>query len=305
MQKNILITGAFGFIGRHVARYFFEQGWTVLGIGHGNWGKDEWRQWGIAKWHTSDITLNVLVTYANNPDVIAHCAGSGSVGYSINHPYQDYQRTVQTTLDVLEFTRLYAPEAKIVYPSSAGVYGIVGKMPISEDCILNPISPYGMHKKISEQLCLSYSKFFNLKIAIVRFFSVYGSGLRKQLMWDTCWKCSRRESEFFGTGHEQRDWIHISDAARLFYLASENANRSCPVVNGAVGQGVTVKQIVEKIFRTMSTNCLPEFSGKTKAGDPVDYVADVTKIHKWGFYPKKNWEDGIEEYVYWFQKEYA
>jgi len=68
MTKRVLITGAYGFIGRHVARHFAAAGWLVTGLGHGSWTQGEWRQWGIAEWHAADITLESLLTYAGQPD---------------------------------------------------------------------------------------------------------------------------------------------------------------------------------------------------------------------------------------------
>ena len=153
MDKPVVVTGAHGFIGRHVARKLASLGHTVIGLGHGVWTRDEWRSWGISEWHTVDVTLENLVTYAGRPQAIVHCAGSGSVVYSASHPHQDYQRTVATTAAVLEFARLHAPEAAVVCPSSAAVYGQARQIPISETAALNPISPYGVHKLMAEMHC--------------------------------------------------------------------------------------------------------------------------------------------------------
>ena len=165
-----------------------------------------------------------MITYAGEPDVIVHCAGSGSVGFSMTHPYQDFQRTVATTLAVLEYARLYAPRARVAYPSSAGVYGEVQKLPIAETDPLSPASPYGVHKRFAEELCASYAQHFGIAVAVVRLFSVYGAGLRKQLLWDASQKIMRGENRFFGTGEEIRDWLHVEDAASLLIAAAGHAS---------------------------------------------------------------------------------
>ena len=128
--KHAIVTGAHGFLGRHVAKVFSDNGFSVTGLGHVTWLLSEWQEWGLTEWHTCDITPESLVTYIHKPDVIIHCAGSGSVGYSMVHPLQDYARTVTTTLSVLEFLRLYSPKTSLIYPSSAAVYGISDRLPI-------------------------------------------------------------------------------------------------------------------------------------------------------------------------------
>ena len=115
MASTALVTGAHGFLGRYVARQLARDNWRVIGLGHGSWARDEWKVWGIAEWHCADIALETLLIYAGEPDVIVHCAGSGSVGFSMTHPYQDFQRTVATALAVLEYARLYVPRVRTAF----------------------------------------------------------------------------------------------------------------------------------------------------------------------------------------------
>jgi UDP-glucose 4-epimerase len=302
MNKKALITGAYGFIGRHTAYYFASQGWDVIGLGHGDWSRQEWQQWGIKEWHTTDITIDNLLNYSGEPDVIVHCAGSGSVSFSINHPLQDYKRAVDTTLSVLEFARIHAPKAKVVFPSSAAVYGAVDSSPIKEVSLLNPVSPYGIHKKIAEELCCSYARFFNIEVAVIRLFSVYGSGLRKQLLWDACEKAMKSETTFFGTGEETRDWLHVQDAASLLYTASQYASLECPIVNGGIGDKVSIREILSELFRAFGRMDEPIFQGMMRVGDPQHYLADINCLQKWDWKPQISWCKGVQEYVEWYKK---
>ena len=302
MPGTVLITGAYGFIGRNVAKHFANAGWMVIGIGHGSWAREEWWQWGISEWHAVDITTDALLTYAGSPEVIVHCAGSGSVGFSMTHPQQDFQRTVGTTVAVLEFARLHAPQARLVYPSSAGVYGVVEKLPIAESDPLAPVSPYGVHKKISEEICCSYAHHFGVSVALVRLFSVYGIGLRKQLLWDACMKIRNGGDTFFGSGMETRDWLHINDAAALLFAAGERASTECPIVNGGVGQGVLVREVLSELFVCFGRSYTPQFSGALRSGDPVHYIADVSRLCSWDWQPKTPWREGVREYAEWFKQ---
>lgn len=302
MSGTVLVTGAYGFVGRNVAKQFANAGWAVVGIGHGSWARAEWRQWGISEWHAADITTDALLTYAGSPEVIVHCAGSGSVGFSVTHPQQDFQRTVGTTVAVLEFARLHATQARLVYPSSAGVYGVAEKLPIAESDLLAPVSPYGVHKKISEEMCCSYAHHFGVSVAIVRLFSVYGIGLRKQLLWDACMKIRNGGNTFFGSGMETRDWLHINDAASLLLAAGERASAECPIVNGGSGQGVLVREVLSELFVCFGRSDTPQFSGVSRSGDPLHYIADIGRLCGWGWQPKTPWREGVREYAEWFKK---
>jgi UDP-glucose 4-epimerase len=305
MDEQVLVTGAFGFIGRHVAKLMARQGHAVVGIGHGSWSPEQWRAWGLHEWHMADVTLENLVAYGGRPATIFHCAGSGSVAYSTTHPHQDFQRTVATTAAVLEFARLHAPAAAVVYPSSAAVYGRAVRIPIAVSDPVQPVSPYGLHKAMAEMLCRSYASGTGPRCAIVRLFSVYGEGLRKQLLWDACTKIGRGEARFFGTGEEKRDWLHVNDAARLLVLAATHAGAGCPTVNGGTGQGASVREVVERIALEMRSGAQPAFTGTQREGDPPAYVADVASASRWGWEPSTAWSKGIGDYVRWFLGERA
>jgi len=299
-MNKVLITGAYGFIGRHVAREYSSRGWHVTGIGHGEWSN--WHDYGLTEWHKADVTLDSLLTLSNYPDVIIHCAGGASVGFSVEQPAIDFDLTVRTTSNVLEFIRLYSPSTKLVYPSSAAVYGQVEALPITEDMPLNPVSPYGTHKQMSEILCQLYSRQYNLSVAIVRMFSIYGPELRKQLLWDACQKLHQDDYAFFGTGEEIRDWLHVDDVSKLLYVASQNATVDCPVVNAGKGMGVKVKNILEQLCGQYESNIKPTFSSTFKPGDPNAYISDISKASAWGWTPLVNWQEGISEYVDWYNK---
>lgn len=300
--RHVLVTGACGFIGRHVARHFAAAGWLVTGIGRGSWAPAEWRLWGIAEWHAADVTLESLLSHAGRPDLIVHCAGSGSVGYSMSNPYQDFQSTVSTTAALLEFVRLHAPHARVVYPSSGGVYGAAQKIPMAEADIAMPASPYGVHKLVVEQLCASHARNFGVSVAVVRLFSVYGKGLRKQLLWDACQKITRGSLEFFGTGAETRDWLHVSDAAALLMVAREYADTTCPIINGGAGVGVTVREVLQELCEALGQSGSPRFSGVARPGDPSHFLADISRARACGWQPTVDWKSGVREYAAWYKE---
>jgi UDP-glucose 4-epimerase len=298
-----VVTGAHGFLGRHVARLFAQQGHEVTGIGHGDWQQDEWESWGLNAWHQANVSLQALQQHAGNPSTIIHCAGGGSVAFSITDPLADFERTVVTTAHVLEYVRLHAPSCRVVYPSSASVYGAVETVPIREDCPAAPISQYGTHKLMAEEMVSSYARQFGASVAIVRFFSVYGCGLRKQLLWDACCKFANRDTVFMGTGDEVRDWLHVEDAAKLLLASTEHASAECPTVNGGSGQGVTVRNVLLHLAGSLpQSGLIPTFSGSQRTGDPSRYIADIESSKKWGWQPKRLWTEGVAEYAAWWTR---
>jgi UDP-glucose 4-epimerase len=297
---RILVTGAHGFLGRHVARNFASAGHIVTGIGHGSWASVDASRFGISRWHTSDVVFDSLVTYAGEPDLIVHCAGSGSVGFSMTHPYQDFARTVNSTAAVLEYIRLYSTGTALIYPSSAAVYGVAARLPINESDLPGPVSPYGVHKLMAEQLCKSYASNHGVSCAIVRFFSLYGEGLKKQLLWDACNRASSGETTFGGTGEELRDWLHVDDAAALVAKAAECASIHCPTINGGSGCAVTVREFLIALFSHFAGSRTPNFSGNPRPGDPPGYHASVVVARELGWTPRISWQEGLRKYVQWF-----
>jgi len=274
----------------------------VLGIGHGDWSREEWEQWGLSAWRRADITQRAIQDYVEFPTSIIHCAGSGSVSYSIEDPLGDFERTVTTTAHVLEYIRTSAPTCRVVYPSSASVYGAAEIIPIKESARTEPISQYGVHKLMAEYMIGSYARQFGVASSIVRLFSVYGCGLRKQLLWDACHKLAANDLTFMGTGDEVRDWLHVEDAAELMHSAVEHASPECPTVNGGSGEGATVREVVSLLAdRLLSETSRLSFCGTKRSGDPQRYIADIESSISWRWRPRHRWKDGVSEYAIWWK----
>jgi UDP-glucose 4-epimerase len=300
LTRVALVTGAHGFIGRRVARRLAAGGWRVVGLGHGRWPEAEQRDFGIAEWIESDIGPESLARCAT-PGLIVHCAGSGSVAASLADPHGEFQRTVATTSAVLDVVRRGERGIRLVYPSSPAVCGATSADAIAESAEVRPVSPYGMHKSIAEQLCRFYARHYAIPVAVVRLFSVYGAGLRKQLLWDACNKIVRGNLTFFGTGTEFRDWLHVEDAVSLLVRAAEHAAPSCPTVNGGSGVGTANHDIVGALARLLGSAAMPTFNGESRPGDPPRYVADIALARRWGWEPAQPLNDGLAEYVAWFK----
>ncbi len=299
-MKKILITGAKGFLGSHVSKYFKNLGYTTYGIGHGNLLVEECRMIGLDYWYKSDVTIAAMQEINQKFDLIIHCGGSGSVGFSVEDPYTDFKKTVGGTLEVLEYMRLYNPSAHLIYPSSPAIQGECPDMPIKEEYVGKPASPYGYHKKISEDLCRSYSDKYNIKVSVVRLFSIYGSGLKKQLLWDAYCKIkdAKHEVVFWGTGEETRDFIHIDDVLVLFERLIEQ-NEKLLVINGGSGIKHTVEEVVYLIRKFLHSDCNIKFNNQVNEGNPIYYWADIEKTQDINWYPKMDFYNGLDAYIKW------
>lgn len=298
--KKILITGAKGFLGSNTAKHFKSLGYETYGMGRGSLSITESNEIGLDYWKQGDISINSIAEFDQIFDLIIHCGGSGSVGFSIENPYEDFQKTVNGTLEVLEYMRLHNPNAHLIYPSSPAVQGEHPTSPIIEEYTGKPVSPYGYHKKITEDLCRSYSEKFGLKISVIRLFSVYGIGLKKQILWDACRKITDATDavEFWGTGSETRDFIHIDDVISIIKALIKAKDRFV-IVNGGTGKSYTIKHIIELIKVLLQKNIEINFNQQTNLGNPVYYCADTTKLKTLGIKITKDLEQEIADYINW------
>lgn len=302
MKQSVLITGGAGFLGRAVAREYQSLGWRVIGIGHATWTSDAATAAGYAAWHSANVDTAGLSELEGEFDVVVHCAANGSVPYSLAHPLEAFQRTVQTAAEVLEFCRTRLTPPMVVYPSSAAVYGAAPDQPLAESAPSNPVSPYGYHKRMTEDLLECYARYCGVRAAVIRFFSIYGPGLDKQLLWDAATKlcADSGQATFWGTGEETRDWIHVSDAARLIIEASHLAE-PFSVINGGSGQRVTVQETLTILRSQLDSRSEIAFNGVVRPGDPRHYHADITRATQMGWTPVVALQDGFKEYAEWFR----
>lgn len=298
-MKKVLITGISGFLGSNTAKLFSEKDFEVFGVDICDYKFER-----PVKFYKTDISSEKLKELNTEFDYIIHCAGGSTVGQSINDPLCEFHKTVNTTAEVLEYMRKYNKNAKLIYPSSAAVYGNSYSDPIKESFELNPISPYGFYKKMTEDLCDLYYKNFGVKSNIIRFFSIYGEELKKQLLWDVCNKFYLQVGniEFFGTGEEVRDWIYIQDAVELIYKTALNAD-DFGIINGGTGEGIKVKKIIKSVSEKLNNKLDFSFNNQMREGDPKCFIANTEKQNSVGWKQTYAIEQGIENYVRWFKSQ--
>lgn len=235
-------------------------------------------------------------------DFCINAAGSGNVPYSMTHPVSDFEANTLDTIRILDTLKRLNPECKYLHISSAAVYGNPKDLPVKETDNLQPLSPYGYHKLLSELLCQEYFTIYGLRTAIIRPFSVYGEGLQKQLFWDVCSKLKKSDSiQLYGTGNESRDYLHVKDLSKLVQIIIEQSNFSANIYNAASGTESSLEKVAELFVNNYKVSKKISFSGQNRPGDPLNWKADISQIKALGFTPTVPLDSGIAGYIRWFQ----
>ena len=303
-MKSVLVIGVAGFIGRYVARYFSEQKWSVVGIDSSP--PENAPLANLEKYYRLNLPDSELADILQqiSPDVCIHCAGRASVGQSMTDPQADFYSGTVLTFEILNSLRLYSPNCRFIFLSSAAVYGNPASLPIKEHHSLAPISPYGFHKRQCEQLCLEFTKIYNLQTAIVRIFSAYGPGLRRQVLWDICQKAIVLDSlQLQGTGQESRDFIHALDIAKALLIVAQSAPMEANIYNLASGKEVAIAQLADLVLDALEYEHSPCFNGIVPTGTPYNWQADISKLKALGYVPSVSIERGIKTFANWCRAE--
>lgn len=303
MEKRTIVTGAGGFLGSWIAAHLGRQGHQIAAVGRFSTVS------GVVKlpnlWKLCGMTLPdqrfIDVIKEFRPNVVVHCAGTASVADSVAAPYLDFHRTVEVCAYVLETVRTYVPGCQFILLSSAAVYGNPSAMPVTEDSQIRPISPYGYHKMICEQLAEEYRLLHGVPSAVLRIFSAYGDGLKRQVIHDLVQKFAdpdQSKVEIVGTGEETRDFIHAADIARIVELIA--TTKQTGVFNAASGRETSVRELAAMIATALGVQKQITFNGIRRKGDPVNWCADTCRLSAIGFQPAVSLHEGIAAYVQWY-----
>lgn len=297
-MKKVLITGSNGFIGLSLMDLFEEKGYSVIGWDIINSSDDKIHKVEMQNYDSVKVELA-----KEKPNIIIHCAGSADVNKSVLDPKHDFDGNVNLTHNLLfALHELNMHSTRVVFLSSAGVYGNPKSLPIVEESKLQPLSPYALHKVLCEEICKYFIENYGMDIKIARVFSAYGTGLKKQIFWDMFKKyCNTGKLEMFGTGDESRDYINICDLVNAIYLIATKET-FWTIFNVANGEEITIKEVTEIFAKCMEINkSVISFNGVVREGDPLNWKADISKLKSIGYIKTVGVEDGIEKYCKWIR----
>lgn len=277
-----LVTGGYGFLGRSIAASLERGGWRVIRAGRPD--------------HEIPSSEFDHVLEATHPTLVVHCAGPASVPASIHDPDADRAASVGVTAGLAARLAELSPRARLVFISSAAVYGEPRDIPIHENTPYAPISPYGRHRVE----CESVVRAGGLPSVILRVFSAYGEGLRRQVLWDIA-RCalSGRPIELLGTGTETRDFVHVSDVGSAVVTAAERAKFGGEAYNLGSGVETQIRELAELLVQELDVDVQPVFSGVSRPGDPARWQADIGELRSLGFKPQVPLAEGVRRFANW------
>lgn len=296
-MKRILITGVSGFIGSHCYDFLARDN-IVFGLDRNHCGSK--------KCVAAPLSYESLCGFNTDFDCIIHLAGSGTVGEVYRNPEEEFRKTVSSTEEMLRFVNEKSPNARVIYASSAAVYGNDYHERITESFGTDPFSLYGEHKLAAEALLEEDSVRNGRNSVVVRFFSVYGEGLRKQVLWDTASRIlgsiDAPVINCLGTGEELRDFVHIDDVMKMIGLCVRDES-TCGVYNCGTGIPTAISHAVRKLGKLLGYPGTFSFEGSIQKGNPEYLVADISKAEAAGFHPSVSFDSGVRRFAEWIKKE--
>ncbi|KAF0129285.1 MAG: dTDP-glucose 4 6-dehydratase [Bacteroidetes bacterium] len=292
---KIIIIGSKGFIGQHALSYFRTKGNEV-------WGCDVNVDYTDPNYFLVDTTNSNFHSIFEQQqfDVCINCSGAASVPDSFNNPARDFALNVHNVVNLLDAIRKYRSNCKFINLSSAAVYGNPLALPITEQMVAAPVSPYGFHKLMAENVCDEYHRYFNLQTISFRVFSAYGPGLKKQLFWDIYQKLKLSNSvELWGTGNESRDFIYVSDIIRIVEIYIKKGEFNGKAINIGNGEQITIDEAAKTIISTTQWNGELKFNNQVRQGDPLNWEANICKIKDLGYKQQVDLKEGLKRYIEW------
>jgi UDP-glucose 4-epimerase len=302
-MQNVLVVGSEGFIGSNLAKQLSAD-FSVFGCDVVD-SSSYLHESNYIKICVEKLSFDESFILFK-PDICINCSGSANVKASFVDIKNDFDKNVNTIVQLTDSILKVKPYCKLINLSSAAVYGNPGNLPITKDAATRPISPYGVHKLLSEKLISSYHDIFNINACSLRIFSVYGEGQKKLLLWDflnQSWSKKNTNSiKLFGTGRESRDYIHIQDVIQQIILVINNAGFFGEVYNIGNGEEIYINDLIYMLSNEAGIINKVEFTGENKIGDPVNWKADISEMISWGYQQTVSIETGVKSYVKWFRE---
>jgi UDP-glucose 4-epimerase len=308
--KQVLVTGGAGFIGSTIVRLVAQQTRARVVV------LDD-----LSSGHRSNLD-GLPVTFVEGDvcdaeavrraiegcDTVFHLAASVGNSRSIENPVRDSEVNVLGTLRVLEAARA-AGAGKVVYSSSAGIFGELKTLPIREDHPIDPDTPYGASKLGGEKLCLAYAKLYPIEAVCLRYFNVYGVNQRYDAYGNVIPIFAHRVLHgepitIFGDGEQTRDFVNVRDVAEANLRAAMT-----PGLSGAFNIGSGTRITINRLAALLLAESGGEASVRHVAprkGDVRDSLADISAAQAaFGYRPTVSLEDGLRDYMAWVHREHV
>ncbi len=291
MPPICVVTGGAGFIGSHVVDHLMTSGCRVVVLDNFSTGKRE----NLARWAnhpalhvvTCDVAHGVFAALApitrehGYVERIVHLAAQVSVVHSVANPLVDMQVNYGGTLHVLEYARAHGVK-KVVFSSSAAVYGDVAELPVGEDAACHPVSPYGIDKLASEHALDYYANVHGVPTTALRFFNVFGPRQDPSSPYSGVISIfadrarSGKQLVIFGDGMQTRDFVYVGDVVRAIAAALGDGNARL-VANVGTGREITVLELARTVVELCGGRSAIEHA-PPRAGEILKSRARVDRL---------------------------
>lgn len=311
---RITVTGAAGYIGGQTMLNLADRGHTILGVDERQQPDHLHKIFGVQQIKQCDFAsqegLEILTEF--QPDCVIHCAGTSLVGPSINDPEVYYQNNFVRTKRLVD--HLLKSHTRLVFSSSASVYGEPVFSPCSEVDPMMPISPYGESKTMIEWMLSSYARAYQLEYVAFRYFNACGadSQTRHGQEFGATHIIARvlesllhdQEFQLYGDGYPTadgtciRDYVHVQDIAQAHVLAAERVIDN-GIYNLGTGQGISNRQIIEAAQRITGRQIRMKVR-EVRAGDPAILTANADRAKSCGWNPQFDLDHIIQHAWNWY-----
>ncbi len=309
-----LVTGAAGFIGSHLCERLIDEGHEVIGldafIDFYPRVRKEANLVGLRscpgfRFLEADLLRADLVGLLDRIDFVFHQAGQPGVRGSWGKRFDEYvANNILATQRLLEAAKGHLGRIRrVVYASSSSVYGAVPTLPLAEDAVPRPFSPYGVTKLAGEQLCLLYHLNYGLPVAALRYFTVYGPRQRPDMAFERFIHAilSGEEVVIYGDGEQTRDFTYVSDGveANLLALKPDAEGRTFNIGGGA---RITINGALSIVGRLVGQDIRRRYV-LPQEGDVRHTFADVTLAGRLlGYRPRVTLQEGLARQIEWARR---
>lgn len=308
-MPHVLVTGAAGFIGSHTTDRLLKSGHSVTGIDNFRTGHRRNLTQALTSPHFSLRELDVAapgaldaVVAAVKPDAIIHLAALVSVQESMTNPDLNYTLNIHATHLVAEAARKHGVK-RIVFASSAAIYGDTSDLPIREATEKKPISPYGAAKLASEAILIGHGAAFGITVRCQRYFNVFGprqdpaspySGVIS--IFDRRYRDGKPVT-IFGDGQQTRDFISVHDVARANVIAATKPDVPSGVANICTGRATSLLDVVD-VFSKHYPQVPKPAHASPRTGDIIHSLGQPQAASAaMGFYSEVSVADGLAELI--------
>ena len=310
-MSNYLITGGAGFIGSTLANYLSNENSVVVIDDLSMGKKDNLVKNSNLKFINGSVTNKEVmsdVLINNNFDYIFHLAAIASVADSVERPVETHQVNFESVLLLLELIKNYQKDLKrLVFSSSAAVYGDEPTLPKQEESVIRPLTPYAVDKFAAEQYVLDYYHLYGIPTSAVRFFNVYGPNQNPEspysgvisILVDRYKKLqSGVETQFtlFGDGSQSRDFVFIEDVIQALLLVANKEEALGRQFNVGTGNAISLIELIKVIDEALELSLTVKHE-TDRDGDIKDSVADISRLKSLGFKPNFSIHEGMQKYL--------